>query len=400
MKPPRRTLLLIRMRAGAGRDAGARLARRLKADIGPEPRCRWHSPTMLCILLERAADQAALAGLRRMAEVESVTTTPWDRPLASRSEPAADRSVRLPNGIRIGGGLAVIAGPCSVESAAQICETAARVREAGAAALRGGAFKSRTSPYSFAGLGEEGLEHLALAREKTGLPVVTEVVDTRDLDLVCRFADVLQIGSRSMQNFPLLFQAGSHPAGKPVLLKRGFSATVEEFLQAAEYVLLGQLFAGRQEPGLILCERGMRTACDATRFTLDLGSIAVLKEKTGLPVIADPSHAAGDRRYVARLALAAAAAGADGLMIEVHPDPDQAWSDGAQSLDARAFRELMGGLTCGRDDSSGWCWPGRGPRAGPPWPGRGARSAGKGSSEARKPRPRRPAGPRGLRRGS
>jgi 3-deoxy-7-phosphoheptulonate synthase len=228
-----------------------------------------------------------------------------------------------------------------VESADQICETAACVQEAGAVALRGGAFKARTSPYSFGGLGNKGLEYLALAREKTGLPVVTEVLDTQDLDLVARFADVLQIGSRNMQNYPLLFQAGSHPSGKPVLLKRGFAATIEEFLQAAQYVLLGRVSMGRKEPGLILCERGIRTACDATRFTLDVGALAVLKEQTALPVMADPSHAAGDRRYVAPLALAAAAAGADGLLMEVHPEPDRAWSDGAQSMDLRTFAALM-----------------------------------------------------------
>lgn len=337
MNPMSSAILLVRFRDDAGPETCSALAGRLGVD-----RCRWHGSRLLCVQIEESSREGMLAELRGTAGVRDVLTAP-DFPGPS--------AVRLPNGAVIGdGSLSVIAGPCSVESAAQLCEIAASVREAGAAALRGGAFKARTSPYSFGGLGEKGLECLALAREKTGLPVVTEVLDAQDLDLVARFADVLQIGSRNMQNTPLLFQAGSHASGKPVILKRGFAATIEEFLQAAQYVLLGRLSAGRREPGLILCERGIRTPCDATRFTLDVGAIAVLQTRTDLPVIADPSHAAGDRRYVAPLARAAAAAGADGLLVEVHPDPAQAWSDGPQCLDLRAFAQLMKGLRIERSE--------------------------------------------------
>jgi 3-deoxy-7-phosphoheptulonate synthase len=235
----------------------------------------------------------------------------------------------------------VIAGPCSVESETQVAEIAAMVKEAGAIALRGGAFKPRSSPYSFGGLGERGLIYLARAREKTGLPVVTEAMDPSHLDLVAQYADMIQIGSRNMANYPLLFRAGSHPAGKPILLKRGLAATIDELILAAEYVLLGRLQAGIDEPRLLLCERGIRTFEPSLRFTLDVGAIPVLKERTRLPVVVDPSHAAGIRRYVTPLAMAGLAAGGDALLVEVHSDPDHAWSDGEQTLDGAGFRELM-----------------------------------------------------------
>jgi 3-deoxy-7-phosphoheptulonate synthase len=235
---------------------------------------------------------------------------------------------------RVGGGaLAVMAGPCSVESREQIIQTARAVKEAGAAALRGGAYKPRTSPYSFQGLGPEGLEYLVAAREETGLPIVTEVMDVRQLEGVAAVADCVQIGARNMQNYDLLKEAGR--CGKPVMLKRGFSATVEEWLKATEYIAAGGTL------DIILCERGIRTFETATRFTLDLAGVAVARRETFLPIVVDPSHAVGIASLVPPMALAAVAAGADGLLIEVHPRPDQALSDGPQSLTPVAFSELM-----------------------------------------------------------
>ena len=237
-------------------------------------------------------------------------------------------------GRRIGGSeLTVIAGPCAVESEEQIVTAARMVKEAGATMLRGGAFKPRTSPYSFQGLAEEGLRLLAVARAETGLPVVTAAMDTEDVELVAEYADMLQIGARNMQNFPLLKEAGR--SGKPVLLKRGLSATIEEWLMAAEYIIS----AGN--PNVVLCERGIRTFETATRNTLDLNAVPVVKELSHLPIIVDPSHGTGKWRYVTPMARAAVAAGADGLMVEVHPDPENAVSDGQQSLKPEKFHELM-----------------------------------------------------------
>jgi 3-deoxy-7-phosphoheptulonate synthase len=240
-------------------------------------------------------------------------------------------------GVVVGGtSVAIIAGPCSVEGLDMLAKTARHVSAAGAVALRGGAFKPRSSPYSFSGLGEEGLEFLAEVRAETGLPIVTEVMDTRQAELVASYADVLQIGARNMQNFALLTEVGR--LHRPILLKRGMSATVEDLLLAAEYVMK------QGNKNVILCERGIRTFSDATRNTFDLAAIPVLKRETHLPVIADPSHAAGRRDLVAPLAYAAVAAGADGLLIEVHPDPERAVSDGDQSLTFTEFEDLMAGL--------------------------------------------------------
>ncbi len=227
----------------------------------------------------------------------------------------------------------VVAGPCSVESREQIFELADVVKEAGAAALRGGAFKPRTSPYSFQGMKEKGLQLLAEARDRTGLAVVTEVMAPEHVPLVSRYADVLQVGARNMQNYPLLEAVGE--AGLPVLLKRGPSATLEEFLLAAEYVLKG----GNGQ--VILCERGIRTFEDHTRFTLPLATVPCLHQTTHLPVMVDPSHGTGKASLVATMARAAVAAGADGLMVEIHPDPEKALSDGFQALTPAAFRQLM-----------------------------------------------------------
>jgi len=253
--------------------------------------------------------------------------------IASR-EVRAEPTVVRAGSLTVGNGVVgVIAGPCSVESEEQILTTAKAVKAAGATALRGGAFKPRTSPYSFQGLKEEGLKMLALAREATGLAVVTEVVATEDVDLVARYADVLQIGARNMQNYRLLEASGK--VGKPVLLKRGPSATIEGLLLAAEYIL----DAGTQQ--VMLCERGIRTFESHTRFTLPLASVAYLHGKTHLPVVVDPSHGTGHTWLVPQMAAASVAAGADGLIIEVHPDPENALSDGNQSLNPEQFRQTM-----------------------------------------------------------
>ncbi len=229
--------------------------------------------------------------------------------------------------------LMIIAGPCSVEGGAMLNDVASAVRDAGATALRGGVFKPRTSPYAFQGLGEGGLEMLAVARDRTGLPVVSEVMDTRHVELMSRYADVLQVGARNMQNYSLLAEVGRSP--RPVLLKRGPSATVRELLLAAEHIM------AQGNHNVILCERGIRTFETATRNTLDVAAIPVLKELSHLPVIVDPSHASGRASLVIPLALAAVAAGADGLIVEVHPHPETAKSDGEQSLNPAQFASLM-----------------------------------------------------------
>jgi len=238
------------------------------------------------------------------------------------------------NGVAIGGGrLAVIAGPCSVEGREMLLDTAQKVKEAGAALLRGGAFKPRTSPYSFQGLGEEGLRYLAEVREITGLPVVTELMDPRDAELVMKYADVVQIGARNMQNFRLLKEVGVHR--KPVLLKRGMSSTIKELLMSAEYIM------SEGNYNIVLCERGIRTFEEYTRNTLDLSAVPSLKQLSHLPVIVDPSHGAGKWDLVSPLALAAVAVGADGIMVEVHPHPEVALSDGPQALMPDRFHALM-----------------------------------------------------------
>jgi 3-deoxy-7-phosphoheptulonate synthase len=283
-------------------------------------------------------DEALLkeAGLLNLPGVESVTPVLKPYRLVSKAFAVEPTLVRTGSGestVFGGPALAVIAGPCSVEGRDMLFECARAVSEAGAGLLRGGAFKPRSSPYAFQGLGEHALRLLAEARAETGMPVVTEVMDTRQVELVAEHADVLQIGARNMQNFALLSEVGR--VQRPVLLKRGLSATVEELLMAAEYVMA----QGNRD--VILCERGIRTFETATRNTLDIAAIPVLKAETHLPVIVDPSHAGGRAELVAPLAFAAVAAGADGLMIEVHPSPAAALSDGNQSLSPAAFADLM-----------------------------------------------------------
>ena len=268
--------------------------------------------------------------------VEAVHPVMRPYKLASREFSADPTRIPL-GGVEVGGPeVVVIAGPCSVESRENTLDIAQFVASKGARGLRGGAFKPRTSPYSFRGLGKEGLEILAEVREESGLPVVTEVMDTRQVELVAEYADALQIGARNMQNFPLLSEVGR--THRPVLLKRGMSATVKDLLLAAEYVM------SQGNMNVMLCERGIRTFETATRNTFDLAAIPLLKKETHLPVIADPSHGAGRRDLVHALSYGAVAAGADGLIIEVHPQPEAALSDGEQTLDYPEFGQLMEAL--------------------------------------------------------
>lgn len=251
-----------------------------------------------------------------------------------KKESLPAKTIELAKGIVIGkGNIIVIAGPCAIESEEQILTTAYAVKEAGAQILRGGAFKPRTSPYTFQGLGREALLWLKKAGDLTGLPIITEILDQDDLELVCEYSDLIQVGARNSQNYALLKKLGK--TQKPVVLKRGFMMTIDELLLAAEYILSGG------NHSVILCERGIRTFETSTRNTLDISAVPILKQKTHLPVFVDPSHAAGQWRLVEPLALASLAAGADGLMVEVHPQPDAALSDGPQSLNLQSFTRLM-----------------------------------------------------------
>ncbi|MCD6257653.1 3-deoxy-7-phosphoheptulonate synthase [Candidatus Aerophobetes bacterium] len=265
--------------------------------------------------------------------VESVTPVSKPYKLVSKEFKPIDTLVKVKDVVIGEKKIILMAGPCAVENRDILLETAISVKKAGASILRGGAFKPRTSPYSFQGLGEEGLRYLAEASEITGLPVVTEAMDVRQVELVSRYADIIQIGARNMQNFDLLREVGK--GEKPVLLKRGMAATVKEFLMSAEYILSGG------NPNVILCERGIRTFEESTRFTLDLSSVALIKNLSHLPVIVDPSHGTGKRELVIPLSRAAVAAGADGLLVEVHPKPEQALSDGFQSIRTDSFYQLV-----------------------------------------------------------
>ena len=283
---------------------------------------------------EGRVDGTRFSALEGVQEVLHVTP-PYK--LVSREWKADSTVVRLPGGLSIGGDeVPVIAGPCSVEGERQLMQAAHAVKEAGATLLRAGAFKPRSSPYSFQGLGREGLKLLALARRETGLLIVTEAVDPEGVDAVAEAADIIQVGARNMQNYSLLRRAGR--AGKPVLLKRGIAATIEELLLAAEYLL------AEGNPDVILCERGIRSFDTETRFLLDLGAIPTVHALSHLPIIADPSHGTGRRDLVPAMACAALAAGADGLLVEVHPNPGEARSDGAQSLRPEQFERLMADL--------------------------------------------------------
>jgi len=275
----------------------------------------------------------ALRSLESLECVESVTPILKPYKLASREIREESTQVRVGD-VTIGGrSIVVMAGPCSVESRLQLLEAAEHVKAAGAQILRGGAFKPRTSPYAFQGLEDEGLKLLDEAKRETGLPIVTEVMEPDKVELVAEHADILQIGARNVQNFPLLRRVGE--AGKPVLLKRGMATTIQEWLLSAEYVL------ARGNPNVILCERGIRTFEASTRYTLDLNAVPVVKKLSHLPIVVDPSHGTGHWEFVESMAMAGVAAGADGLIIEVHPRPEEALSDGPQSLKPERFAALM-----------------------------------------------------------
>jgi 3-deoxy-7-phosphoheptulonate synthase len=271
--------------------------------------------------------------LETMPGVDDIVPISKPYKLASREFKPDDTTIKVGDVVIGGGRTVVMAGPCAVESEEQLMATAQAVKAAGAHVLRGGAFKPRTSPYSFRGLEEKGLQILKAAREETGLPIITEVMTVRDVELVARHADILQIGARNVQNFFLLEEVGR--VGKPVLLKRGFASTVEDWLLSAEYII------SQGNRDVILCERGIRTFETATRNTMDLSAIPLVKRLSHLPVVSDPSHGTGKWYLVESMAMASIAAGADGLLVEVHPNPDHALSDGAESLTFENFRRLM-----------------------------------------------------------
>lgn len=279
-------------------------------------------------------DALRMAPLEVFPGVEKVISILKPYKLVSRDFKKDDSIIDLGGGVKIGGKeIVVMAGPCSVENKDLLIDIAKKIKKAGAKILRGGAFKPRTSPYSFQGLGEEGLKYLHEAKKETGLLIVTELMDLRNLDVVEKYADIIQIGARNMQNFDLLKEVGR--SKKPVLLKRGMSSTIKEFLMSAEYILSEGNFK------VILCERGIRTFEDATRFTLDISAVPVIKSLSHLPCIVDPSHATGKWGLVSPCAKAAVAVGADGLMVEVHPNPEEAFSDGSQSLYPVKFDQMM-----------------------------------------------------------
>jgi len=325
--------MIIVMKAGAAKKDKEEVLKRIR-ELGYKPHVIHGATRDVIGAVGDERGKLVLHSLESMHGVESVVPILQPYKLASKEVKKESSVIPVSETLAIGGReIVVMAGPCSVESGEQIIETALAVKEAGAQILRGGAFKPRTSPYSFQGLEEEGLKLLARAREVSGLPFVTEVVNPETAELVAEYADILQIGARNAQNFALLKKVGQ--LKRPVLLKRGMSMTIQEFLMSAEYVMS----EGNQS--VILCERGIRTFETATRNTLDLSAIPVLKEKTHLPVVADPSHGTGNYHYVAAMAFAAVAAGADGLMIEVHPDPEHASSDGPQSLKPKKFAMMM-----------------------------------------------------------
>jgi len=324
--------MIIVMQAGAPEEQLQEVLRRVE-EFGYHPHLIRGTQRNVVGAVGDERGKAKLQSLEALAGVESVVPILQPFKLAGR-ELRTQKTVVKVGDIEIGAErLALMAGPCAVESEEQILATAHAVKEAGGTILRGGAFKPRTSPYSFQGLGEQGLQLLARAREMTGLKIVTEVVNDRDVEMVARYADILQVGARNMQNFVLLHAVGE--AQKPVLLKRGMSATIKDLLMSAEYILSHGNF------DVILCERGIRTFETATRFTLDLNAIPVLQKLTHLPVIVDPSHGTGHYEYVTAMARAGIAAGADGLIVEVHPKPEEALSDGVQSLTFERFRDLV-----------------------------------------------------------
>jgi 3-deoxy-7-phosphoheptulonate synthase len=325
--------MIIVMKQGAGKELLAEVKKRIR-ELGYKPHVIHGETRNVIGAIGDERGKTVLQSLESMAGVEAVVPILKPYKLASREVRPEPSVFNLAPGLDIGGRkLVIMAGPCSVEGESQLLETARAVQAAGASVLRGGAFKPRTSPYAFQGMEEEGLKLLALAREKSGLPIITEVVNPKDLELVAGYADILQVGARNVQNFALLKLLGQQD--KPVLLKRGMATTIQEFLMSAEYILA----EGNQR--VILCERGIRTFETATRNTLDLSAVPVLKELTHLPVIVDPSHATGHASLVPAMCYAAVAAGCDGLLVEVHNNPEQASCDGPQSLTPARFAETM-----------------------------------------------------------
>jgi 3-deoxy-7-phosphoheptulonate synthase len=324
--------MIVEMKTGASREEINDVVEKAKSlDLGVQ--LNLGTDKTVVALLGSNTGQIPTDIFAVLPGVESVTRIMKPYKLASREFKPKGSRVSC-GGVEIGGKrIVVIAGPCAVESEVQLMEAATAVKKAGASILRGGAFKPRTSPFSFQGMQKAGLELLIKAREAMGMPVVTEVVDPHDVELVSEYADILQIGSRNMQNFALLTNAGK--SRRPVVLKRGFSCTITEWLTAADYLLAG----GNEQ--VVLCERGIRTFEDSIRFSLDISALPVLKKSSHLPVIVDPSHAAGHYSLVPAIAKAAVAAGADGLLIEVHPNPKEALVDGLQSLSPSDFTRLM-----------------------------------------------------------
>ena len=324
--------MIVEMRRGATQKEIDAVSARAKT-LGLDVQMNLGTDKTVVAILGSNTGQLPTDVFAVLPGVESVTRIMKPYKLASREFQAKNATVKL-NGIEIGGKrIVVMAGPCAVESEEQLAKAAEIVKTAGAVILRGGAFKPRTSPFSFQGLKKEGLKLLARIRKQYGMPVITEVTDPNDVELISSYCDILQVGSRNMQNFVLLSAVGQ--AKCPVVLKRGFSCTVTEWLTAADYVL------AEGNNNVILCERGIRTFEDSTRFSLDVSSIPVIKRSSYLPVIVDPSHAAGHYQLVPALAKAAIAAGADGLLIEVHPNPKEALVDGLQSLSPSDFTRLM-----------------------------------------------------------
>jgi len=325
--------MIIVMRNGASKDELAEVKKRIK-ELGYKPHVIHGETRNVIGAVGDERGKAVLQSLESMPGVESVVPILKPYKLASREVKPEPTAVEIVPGLAVGGGsFMVMAGPCSVESEEQILETAHAIKAAGAKVLRGGAFKPRTSPYSFQGMEEEGLKLLSLAREETGLPIVTEVVNPRDVELVAKYSDIMQVGARNVQNFALLKMLGR--LDKPILLKRGMATTIQEYLMSAEYIL------SEGNRRVILCERGIRTFETATRNTLDISAVPVLREQTHLPIIIDPSHATGHASLVPSMCYASAAAGCDGLIVEVHPHPEVAASDGPQSLRPAEFEAMM-----------------------------------------------------------
>ena len=329
--PPGEIEMIITLKPGTTEEGIKYVIKKIK-NLGFTPHIsRGEERTIVGVIGENAIRTRET--FESMFIVESITPITKPYKLVSREFKKEKTIIKL-KGLKIGGEeIIMIAGPCAVENKEMLLKTAKKVKEMGAKILRGGAFKPRTSPYSFQGLGKKGLEYLAEVSEITNLPVVTEAMDPRQVELVYKYADIIQIGARNMQNFDLLKEVGK--TDKPVLLKRGMSSTIKEFLMSAEYILS----SGNEK--VILCERGIRTFEEATRFTLDLSAVSLIKILTHLPIIVDPSHGTGRRELIASMSMAAIAAGSDGLMIEVHPYPQEALSDGFQSLAFKDFGSLM-----------------------------------------------------------